>query len=274
MNEYSEYKKIYTDASKTEEGVGSAYITSNTTHQFKLPANSSTFTGEIYALLQALKFINNHDNRRTIIITDSLSAISGIKQMYPSNPILKLIKEELSLVQENNKSVTFIWVPSHIGIRGNEQADRSARDAISNPNSILVTTSLHTDLKHYMKKLIQNQWQSEWEQKKTKLNEIKFSVKPWLSVPNGRRNQVILTRLRIGHTRLTHDYLIKGTEEPKCEICQKKVTVKHFLVECPKYKVERINRQIPAPLSKILDDGYEEKNLMLFLSDINVKSQI
>ena len=83
-----------------------------------------------------------------------------------------------------------------------------------------------------------------------------------------------MTHLRIGHTRLTHDYLIKGTEEPKCEICQKKVTVKHFLVECPKYKVERINRQIPASLSKILDDGYEVKNLMLFLSDFNVISQI
>lgn len=120
-----------------------------------------------------------------------------------------------------------MWVPSHIGIRGNEQADRSARDAISNEGSVVVSSSVHTDLKRYLKKLIQKQWQNDWEQKRTKLNEIKHSVKPWSRVPIGRRNQVILTRLRIGHTRLTHDYLIKGSEEPKCEVCQTKVTVKH-----------------------------------------------
>ena len=110
--------------------------------------------------------------------------------------------------------------------------------------------------------------------KKTKLNEKNFQIKQWISVRNRRRNQVILTRPRIGQTRPTHDYLIKGTEEPKCEICQKKVSVKHFLVVCPKYNLERINRQIPAPLSQILDDEHEVKNLILFLSDINVISQI
>ena len=120
-------------------------------------------SSEVCKLLQFMSTTFYYNFRA---ITHSLNAISGIKQMCPNNPILKLIKEELSLVQENNKSITFIWVPSHIGIRGNEQANRSARDAISNPNSILVTTSLHTDLKHYMQKLIQNQWQSEWEQKK------------------------------------------------------------------------------------------------------------
>jgi len=28
-----------------------------------------------------------------------------------------------------------------------------------------------------------------------------------------------LTRLRIGHTRLTHSYLLSGTDQPECSAC-------------------------------------------------------
>ncbi|KAJ8928846.1 hypothetical protein NQ314_018531 [Rhamnusium bicolor] len=53
-NNYSEYTTIYTDASKSEEGVGSAIVTPNVTLKFRLPIESSTLTAEIHAILQAL----------------------------------------------------------------------------------------------------------------------------------------------------------------------------------------------------------------------------
>jgi len=44
---------------------------------------------------------------------------------------------------------------------------------------------------------------------------------------------VIIHRLRIGHTQLTHSYLLSGTDQPECSACHCPLTVKHILIECP-----------------------------------------
>ncbi|MPD06658.1 hypothetical protein E2C01_102482 [Portunus trituberculatus] len=46
-----------------------------------------------------------------------------------------------------------------------------------------------------------------------------------------RRVQTLLARLRIGHTYLTHNYLL--TRDPHCDDCLVPLTVRHLLVECP-----------------------------------------
>ena len=47
-----------------------------------------------------------------------------------------------------------------------------------------------------------------------------------------RRDSVLLNRLRVGHTRLTHSFLLSGDDLPECGTCQCPLTVKHILVEC------------------------------------------
>ena len=47
-----------------------------------------------------------------------------------------------------------------------------------------------------------------------------------------RREEVVLTRLRIGHTRLTNSYLLKREDQPFCISCNEPFTVKHFLIDC------------------------------------------
>ena len=66
-----------------------------------------------------------------------------------------------------------------------------------------------------------------------KLHEIK----PVLGKKNNiyrslRREEVVLTRLHIGHTRLTHSYLLKLEDQPFCISCNEPFTVKHFLIDC------------------------------------------
>ena len=48
-----------------------------------------------------------------------------------------------------------------------------------------------------------------------------------------RRDVVIIHRLRISHTRLTHGYLLSGTDQPECSACHCPLTVKHILIESP-----------------------------------------
>jgi len=57
---------------------------------------------------------------------------------------------------------------------------------------------------------------------------------PWLRQHHtlSRRDAVILRRLRIGHTRVTHKYLLSGDSQPLCDKCQCSLTIKHILLEC------------------------------------------
>ena len=40
------------------------------------------------------------------------------------------------------------------------------------------------------------------------------------------------TRIRIGHTHLTHCLLLKGEDPPQCKACDCRLTVKHILFDC------------------------------------------
>ena len=48
-----------------------------------------------------------------------------------------------------------------------------------------------------------------------------------------RRDTVLLNILCIGHTRLTHSYVLSGDDLPECGTCQCPLTVKHILVALP-----------------------------------------
>ena len=57
-----------------------------------------------------------------------------------------------------------------------------------------------------------------------------------------RYSQVLhLTRLCLGHTRVTHSYLLLGEEQPQCVGCDAPFTVRHFLLECGDFALVRNN---------------------------------
>ena len=47
-----------------------------------------------------------------------------------------------------------------------------------------------------------------------------------------RRDEVVLIRLRIGHTKLTHSYLLKDEPASVCVGCDAPFTVRHILLDC------------------------------------------
>ena len=46
-----------------------------------------------------------------------------------------------------------------------------------------------------------------------------------------RKNESLITRLRIGHTPLTHVHLLRGEPPPVCD-CGEEMTVEHILLHC------------------------------------------
>ena len=101
----------------------------------------------------------------------------------------------------------------------------------------------YSDFKSNINKYINNKCQSVWEkQTDNKLNEIKPNFNSKCSLSNySRKDQTKLTRCRIGHTRLTHSYILNNEQAPFYISCNEPFTVKHFLISClefnysPKY---------------------------------------
>ena len=79
-----------------------------------------------------------------------------------------------------------------------------------------------------------DQWQTSWNNSiGNKLLEIKPTIGEHQSVVrNLRKEEVVLAQLRLGHTRVTHSYLLLGEEHPQCVGCDAPFTVRHFLLEC------------------------------------------
>ena len=47
-----------------------------------------------------------------------------------------------------------------------------------------------------------------------------------------RREEIVLARAHIGHSYMTHSYLLKGDPMPECIPGYCALTVKHILIEC------------------------------------------
>ena len=92
-----------------------------------------------------------------------------------------------------------------------------------------------------MMKKNSKEWRKRWcNIGNNKLREIQLSVGPIIYPPcTNRAWEVKLTRLRIGHCRLTHGHLIAAAPQVYCQDCVMPFTVKHVLSECPNYCNER-----------------------------------
>jgi hypothetical protein len=67
------------------------------------------------------------------------------------------------------------------------------------------------DFRPAINKLVSSEWKANWDNAVfNKLHDIKPSLdmSPSLTLSN-RRDQTVLLRCRIGHTKITHSYLLK-----------------------------------------------------------------
>jgi len=114
-----------------------------------------------------------------------------------------------------------------------------------------------------------------WEQQTTKLNTIKRTTKRWINSSLTRKEESILNRIRIGHTRLTHGYLMAKEEVPLCLACGVRLTVKHIITECLKYERDRQNIGIDPILDTALGPEIEDNiKLIAFLKITNLNNLI
>ena len=107
-----------------------------------------------------------------------------------------------------------------------------------------------------------------------KLLEIKPTIGEHQSVVrNIRKEEVVLARLRLGHTRVTHSYLLLGEEQPQCVGCDAPFTVRHFLLECGDFAQVRNNCFHVENMKQIFQDIHIV-SFMTFLRQKNFFNKI
>ena len=87
-----------------------------------------------------------------------------------------------------------------------------------------------------------------------------------------RKHQIIYNQLRIGHSRLTHSYLIEHTDPLKCTNCNQLLSVKHILTECTSYDQARHQYYCFTDIKNIFNHTPSQN--ILILKEINLYDQL
>ncbi|XP_058816848.1 uncharacterized protein LOC131680141 [Topomyia yanbarensis] len=257
---------LYTDGSKCENTVGAGLYRKGLGRMRSLPQHCSVFSAEAFAIRMALTVPNIKD---LVILTDSASCLLAIETSKSKHPWIQEI-ENIS----RGRSVRFCWIPGHAGIQGNNEADRLANEARS--QAVVDIPIPAEDALRAVRSSIRQHWDEQWfASRDPKLREVKFDTYRWKDRDNGA-DQRVLTRLRIGHTRLTHDFLLNKTPPPRCDCCGVIVDVRHVILRCRKYDdARRMHDTNSTSLGAALgNDADSEKKLLNFRKEANLYKQL
>ncbi|GFW36338.1 probable RNA-directed DNA polymerase from transposon BS [Trichonephila clavipes] len=271
-SKYSKYIPVYTDRSKTVGHVGCGVVFNNTIFSFSLHNSMSVFSAELTAILIALQHILVSNHRHFCMYTDSISALESLHFLTERrHPTVIEILILLRKLERKGFDIIFSWVPGHVGILGNEQADTAARSMSDHMQRPVCCQ----DLKTFTQNHIHRVWQETWDQQiLNKLHNIHPSTSHWAALPM-RRHDVRLTRFRIGHTRFTHRHLLLGENAPECPSCKVPYFVYHILIDCPVFNHHRITffHTSVLTLSDLVGET-PHQNLFAFLLKIRLLHMI
>ena len=274
ISEFHDFTKIYTDGSKMENGVGAAVVVQDHVSMLRLPNFCSIYTAEAMAISFALDLIKTNGIHKAVILSDSLSTLRSIENTSNPNEISRKIQNQIYNLTYTGYSITLIWIPSHNKIPGNERADEKARQAITSTDAISLNCFTLHDAKSIARIISNNIWQRAWKQGTSKLNEIKNTIHTWPYPPDlSRKIETSINRIRIGHTSLTHQYLMKKEDPPICTSCGSPLTIKHIITECLSYETDRREAGISNILSEALHPD-NIRNIIKFITKSNLINSI
>ena len=105
---------IYTDGFKIGMVVAAAAVLDKHISKSRLPDGASILSAELRG-----------GNDKFVILSDSLSSLQALGNLRLDNPIV-----QNTVLCTSPNIVVFCWLPIHVGIRGNDLADSTAKAAL------------------------------------------------------------------------------------------------------------------------------------------------
>ena len=169
-----------------------------------------------------------------VIYSDLRSCLQAMGGEDTDNPLICQIINPLWALSDTGTSVRFCWVPSHCGVEGNEIVDQLAREALHRDIDPLVTVRF-ADLRPLVNSYIQQEVQIKWDVYVH--GRDLYLLKPTLGPPKRfrhltRAEEVVITRLRIGHTKATKSHILSRRPATAWQHCGQTLTIEHIPLEC------------------------------------------
>ena len=152
------------------------------------------------------------------------------------------------------------WIPSHVGIDGNEKADVKAKE-VSKRRPELIPI-FYKDYYSAFRSKFDIKRNDIWQNIShlNKLRHIKPDLTLWAPLNLKRKEEVVINRIRLGHTNMTHSYLMNHAQQlrttPICPFCNNStLTIAHIFTQCPSLET--------SPKACVMDSTVHRQTLQL-----------
>lgn len=269
LAQYPTHTAVYCDGSVRGEAVGCGVWSSSFQLLCRLPAGASILTAELYAIYSAVIYVSSLPGS-FVLFTDSLSSVSALQfSCAPRNYLVARISDALLALPDGKVSLE--WVPSHMGISGNEKADSLASHSLtlSSPTSVPLPLA---DLTRYLKRHYFAAWQAAWSRRSPALTLHKPLLGSSVETDLPRPHQVCITRLRLRTCSFTHQHYFTGTPPTSCQSCSCVMSLRHLLLDCPSLATARVplfaacrKLQLPEHMDSLLSTDFPAPVLLAYL---------
>jgi ribonuclease HI len=222
------------------------------------------------------------DNQAALRTIDNPGRRPG---QYMVKRVLALAKD----LQEDGIAVHMAWIPAHVGVPGNEAADKLAKAGATpdRPHHVGHTVWGATGRKAAIDARIDAAWDAEWRAAKhgRALHRLQAAHSAdVLKLHSGLRKaeSAVLVQARTGKIWLAkHRFDIARAETPWCPRCwtdrvvRTAETVRHVLTECPSFDHlrGRLFRNGPQDVKALLADPARAKDVATFFLRTGILGQ-
>ncbi|XP_068246704.1 uncharacterized protein [Palaemon carinicauda] len=221
IRQTSANNNYFTDGSvdRSIPATGAAVVSSNYVANWRVSDHASTLQTELVAIAKALADSLGRQGDTTIH-TDSKGAIQAItnNKIIENVRLLTTIRATAQIYAQRSRKIALDWIPSHVGVQGNEAADRVKTDVREAALGGSMTARWYT--------------------------QVTGMDPHGISRDTDRRLAVIIHRLRLGYKC---SWQIVGDEERPCQHCETQPAedpLDHYPLHCPNTTLLR--QDLPA----------------------------
>jgi ribonuclease HI len=221
---------------------------------------STVYAGELQGIILALRMAaadraKGNNRSKLLIYTDNQAAIrSSAKPKGKSGAyLLSDIAQRTQQLSSLGLPIEIRWIPAHVGIQGNEDADKAAKEAtgwreIGQAGPVAEQPQklyrLRSTLKTWAHKEANKPWHTNWASDTRGRTSFRCTPRPTkrtLQLHEGlsKRHSAILVQMRtekIGLKDFLFNRRVPDATDNKCSCREGRQTVLHILLRCRRFR--------------------------------------